>query len=397
MQKHNLRSFFAIFSLTVVGTAQASFITIPDSGVTNTLACNGTGADAACTSALASAVDEALGQFENQLNASAGTGTLSLDSYFGGLGNSTVLAGSGLGAAYYNNFDYFLVGGGMGVGGALTDGTSIFDLAKSTGSGDSLQSKIAGFGAGASITLGARAGLIFKSPILWGLVDPSRLKGYVGFFFFPVSFDTIKANISSFSAIGQYQLIQPISMGLGALKWNGVNVSSGLRYARMSIDATYSQTPTQTESLDLGSGVSLPITFSAPVEVALDVKSSSVTIPFEASTSVRLGYVISLMMGTAFDLNMGSTSGGVTASDETIDITPGDLSGAPGGSVTGAATAGYEVNADFASGSGRPTFLNWRAFGGFQFEFGVGGLFVTVQKAILKPQYGVNLGLNLFY
>lgn len=372
---------FTTIALTMANTGHAGLITFDNVDYATTVV-------GAAQTTYNAAVDELLSQFEDQVNANAGTGDLKLSEYFGALGNSTSIAASGLGASYQNDFEFFTIGGGAGFGGQLAPGKTLTDLQ------DGIQGTLSGVGASASVTLGAKAGLIFKSPWFWGLVDPTRLKGYVGLFFFPINLAGFgSGNVTSVSAIGQYQLMKPMSMGLGMLKWNGVSLSSGIRFSKFSLDASYSKTVTQSESMDVG-GTPVTTSLTTPLEIELSIASTTTTIPFEASTSVRLLYFLSLMAGTAFDFNVGSSSGGVTAPDTTVTVDHGGSAAFTGDNTT---TADATVDTAFANGEGNPTFLNWRGFIGAQIEFGVGGIFVNFEKSILKSQYGVNVGLNLFY
>jgi hypothetical protein len=394
MKINTISKFIATFSLFAFSAAQADLIEFNVTDYADTTAGGGV------QTSYVAAVDAMLAEFQNQVNTAAGTGDLEIDEFFGGLANATIMAGSGLGSSTYNEFDYFLVGGGLGLGGVLAQDKSIAGVAKALAQGDPIQEQLAGVGGSASVTLGANAGLLFKSPWFWGMVDPTRLKGYLGFFFFPIRIPGYgSASVGALSAIGQYQLIPSQSFALGTVKWNGVNISSGLKYAKFSIEATMDQNITRDTSIDIG-GTPSTTTLAMPLTANIDINTTSVTMPFEASTSVRLGYVISIVMGTSFDVNLGSASGGVDAEDTVanpaavVTVTHDNSGGLFADNTTSADTV---VDDDFANGSGNPTFLNWRAFTGLQLEFGVGGLFVTVQKAILKPQYGVNLGLNLFF
>ncbi len=62
----------------------------------------------------------------------------------------------------------------------------------------------------------------------------------------------------------------------------------------------------------------------------------------------------------------------------------------------GDTTASANIQNDYV-GRTNPDLVNWRFFGGLHFNLGVGGVYLGVQKSMLKNQYAANLGLNLFY
>jgi hypothetical protein len=388
MMKNRFLKTSLFFSLaTFALSSQAKLITItPQAYATCTVLVAGD-----CDSFYQSAIDSALQQFEDQINASAGTGDYDQDKYFGGAANGAAMSSTGNGAVYNNGFDYFTVGVNLGAAGVLASGSSIVDVIK-----HGAQGNVVGAGGSASITIGANAGLLFKDPWFWGLVDPTRLKGYLGVFFFPLPLksDSITGDIkaTAVSAMAQYTLIPGMSLGLGALRWNGVNISSGLRYTRFSVQGTFSNPNFGKEYTLNINGDHTGATMFAPLTVDLDVTANNVAMPFEATTSVRLAYFLNLMVGTAFDFNVGSAAGSVDANVPTITIDQDDTATLTftGNTTATTATTPYD-------GSGHPTILNWRAMVGLQLEFGVGGIYATLTKAVLKPQMGINLGMNFFY
>lgn len=383
----NLLKYSSIISLFIsVAATQARLITLtPATYATCTVAA------VSCDTAYQTAIDSFVSTFETQINASAGIGDLNLGQYFSGIANATSVSNSGLGVDHHSHFDVALFGFGLGAAGVLASGYGISDLA--SGGSETLRQKIGGMAVGANVTVGLKASTFLHSP-LFGFIDPARLKGYVGFFFFPYTVPGYgSASLGALSMMGQYNIVPGTSAGLGAFKWGGVNISSGLRMASFSLKGSVAQTVAMTQNIVVASN-NVPTTMSAPITVNMNLSSKDFTIPVEASTSVRLAWIMSLMMGTAFDINVGSASGGVTAPDPTITLTHSST-----GPVTlaGSTTVDAAVDTAFANGSGKPTFINWRGFGGVQFEFGVGGFYVTATKAILASQYGINAGLNLFY
>ena len=381
-------SLFTIISV-FSSSSQAAFITFEAKADRSYATCAG------CQAAYESAVDTVLDSFETQVNAQAGTGDLSIDQYFGGVANSMVMAGAGTGIVYGNDFSMFIAGGGLGIGGALAAGNGIGDVISAVTNGNSVRGLIVGGALQASATVGVNAGLFLKSPSLWGLVDPSRLKGYVSFMSLNREFTGFgTASVSNFSAMGQYGIIPGKSWALNSVKWEGVNLSSGVRFGKMDLTGSYSTTVEESSTVDAGGGVTPTVTMSTPLAVDLDINSTTFAIPFEGSTAIRLGYILSLYAGMGVDLAFGSTSGGVTGTDDLVTVTH---SGTGAGSITGNTEVNYSVDAGFANGSGKPAFLNARGFAGAQLELGVVNLTLGLQKALFAGRYAVNLGANLYW
>lgn len=389
-----MKRFLGLSLFTLVSVfsfaSQAQFIKF---GTPNYATCTG------CDVEYRAAIDTVLSSFATEVNAQAGTGDLSIDQYFGGVSNSMVMAGAGSGVVYGNDFSMFVVGGGLGLGGALSSGNGIGDVVSAMTSGKSVRGIIVGGALQASGTVGLNAGLFLKSPILWGTVDPSRLKAYLSFMSLSRDFTGFgSASMTNFSAMGQYTILPGNSWALSSVKWEGINVSSGVRFGKMNLAGSYSTTVEQRQTIDAGGGVNPTVDVSTPLAVNLDVKASNFTIPFEGSTAIRLGYIFSLYAGMGVDMAFGSTKGGVTEGTSTAnrEVTVAH-SGTGSGNISGDTTVAYTVEDGFASGSGKPTFLNARGFGGVQLELGVVNLTLGVQKALFASRYAANLGANLYW
>lgn len=249
------------------------------------------------------------------------------------------------------------------------------------------------------MTVGLNAGLVLDGPILWGLVDPDQLRGYLSFMSLSREFTGLgSASMTTFSAMGQYTILPGQGWALNSVKWNGVVIGSGLRYGAMTLTGSFTQNVgadgEYASTISVGGGNDVTVTPSAPLDVSLNVESSTFTIPFEASTSIRLGYVISLYAGMGFDIAFGSTSGGVTAADDTVTVSH---TGASGVTFSGDTTVPYTVDTGFANGSGSPSIANLRGFAGAQLELAVMNITLGLQKSLLAGRYAANLGLNFYW
>jgi hypothetical protein len=314
------------------------------------------------------ALDEAFAAMEAQVNASLPD--TEPGDYTKGMANAVAMAGTGTSAVYGSSYRYGLIGVGIGLGLDLGDQTIGGVLG-----GDAELDKIGGLGLQGAAVLGLNPGA-FTSGTWFGIIDPSRLRTYLSFMSLSRDVGDAAVEFSNFGAVAQYRIIPEQSLGMNVVKWNGVDVSAGLRYSKMK----FVLTQTVSESQDVDGGGQMEI--SGPITVGADV--GIFTVPLEASTSVRLLYVLNLVGGMGADLNFGSSKA-IANLDADIEIT-----GVPGGSPTA------EGDLDLGGAAG-PTIMNLRGFMGVQFEFAIGSLYATVQKSLTASVWGVNTGVNFFF
>ncbi len=313
--------------------------------------------------------DTLMSSLETELN--SGLPNVETGQYTQGIANANAMAATGVGYAIGSDFSYALIGGGIGLGVDLGD-NSLSDVI--TGKAD--MQTMAGLGAQGSAVLGINPGKFYSNKI-W-FIDPTRIRIYLSFMSKSQSFDTISAKFSNFGLVGSYNLLAGTSLGLGMVKWNGVNIVSGIKYA--TFEGSFSQSIPATS-------VAGPLTTTASAAAApalISADSSNFSIPIEANSSVKLLHFLTFNAGLGADLNFGNTSGTGTY-DTTILI-----SGAGAGGATGAASA--EVGSDSS-----PTLMNLRAMFGTNIDFVVGSLNLGVQKSLTGGVWGVNAGLNFFW
>lgn len=288
--------------------------------------------------------------------------------YTKGMANATAMASTGSTSVYGSSFKYGLVGGSVALGADLGEGNSISDIMSNFSES---AKKFAGVGVQSAVVLGLSPGAFTSAQ--WGIIDPARLRLYVNFLSMSQDLDDADISFSSFGLTGQYRIVQERSLGLSLVKWNGVDVSSGLRIAKNKFSFTQ-QLPSFSET----QGPVSATVAAAPATIGADVGVYS--IPVEASTSLRLLYVLNFFGGIGGDFNFGSSK---AIADYNTNIA---VSG--GGTATGALALG---------GNTSPTAWNLRAFGGLGLEFGVGTLNVGIGKSLTASAWGVNVGANFFY
>ncbi|MEM5948737.1 hypothetical protein WKV44_09300 [Spirochaetia bacterium 38H-sp] len=204
-----------------------------------------------------------------------------------------------------------------------------------------------------NLAVGIRAGALDFSKIATSMGD-SLPEGFSG-------------KTAVFGVIANYRLIKPFNAFV--FQWNGVNVGSGLIYQSLDVSYSPSLAPiTQSNSIssDLDSD-STPdsgtITLTATPSLSLRISSSTLMIPLEVSTGVRL-LIFNVSAGMGADLAMGggkinidaesglALSGSIysSAADSSYQIPSTELSVNDGSvSIKAGTTA-------------KPTFFNFKVF-----------------------------------
>ncbi|MEO5666445.1 MAG: hypothetical protein ABIR96_00150 [Bdellovibrionota bacterium] len=282
--------------------------------------------------------------------------------YTKGMANATAMASTGTASVYGSSFKYGLIGGSVALGVDLGSGNKLsnFDA-----------KKVAGVGVQSAAIIGFSPGSVTSGQ--WGPIDPARLRIFLSFLKLDQTLNDADVAFTSMGLIGQYRLVGERSLGLSVLKWNGIDVSSGFRLAKNKFSFTQTLPAfTQTQN-----GITATVA-AAPATLGADVNVYSV--PVEASTSVRLLYVLNLFTGIGGDFNFGSSKA-IANYDTNIAVSGG-----------GDATGSLELGGDTS-----PTPWNLRAFAGLGVEFAIGTLNVGIGKSLTAGAWSTSVGLNLFY
>jgi len=315
------------------------------------------------------AINAAILQLENNINNSLPEADSS--NYLKGMANSSVFAGKGVGVDYANDIDIFVIGAGVGVG-VDVGNNSFSDLM----GGDVDAEQFRGFGVAPGLMGGINAGILPWDKI--GPVELDRLKLY--FNFLPFKKDDADFSIDS-TTIGihaQYKLIKEKEFLPGGIaRWGGVDVSSGFEFNKLEIIVRNTQNVT--EAVNQG-GNTANATFNGTATVG--AKTSTKSIPFEASTSFQLLNVITLFGGLGADINFGKAEAIANVDG------PFSLTASGGGSATG--TGAVDLGSE-----GKPASFLARGFAGIQFNILLAHIYVQINKSFGKNLVGANLGLRL--
>jgi hypothetical protein len=207
----------------------------------------------------------------------------------------------------------------------------------------------------------------------------------------PITFTT-----PSIGVMANYQLIPQIRIPLGIVVWRGINLGTGLIYqnTKMGIGIPL---PSQNYSINLYElsvsmiGIDPELTTDFDIETMIRVESelilefvkSTLTIPLEAVTSLRLLGFLNLSFGLGADLGFGSAdfklTGNATASIEGL---PGFLNPIE--------NAGLSASID---GTNSPDFFNPKLMAGLGFS--LGPVIIDVPFTIYPVNNGYNFGITL--
>lgn len=296
------------------------------------------------------------------------------DEYFSGMSDANAMSAAGVTTSYGTVFNKFLVGvtasGGAHLGSKSF--TDFGDLGKNP-------EQFRGFGAQAAVIAGINVGNVIGFDN--DLFDTKKLKFYLSGFALDKKFGDVNAKYFGLGVNAQYRFFDEIEWIYRTIKWTGLDISTGILYSKLDVDASVNLNKTYTGTYQ-GQPVSATLTNSRAL---INANVSTISIPIEASTGIRFFYFLKLIGGLGVDLNFGKTSGtGSLSSGSTVT---GDVGG---NNIAG--TPEFNLN-----GSAGPDILNARVFAGPHFEFGVGSIFANIHKSLFKNAVAANAGVNFFW
>ncbi len=242
-----------------------------------------------CTGTCPSQILELARQIENDINDDLPDANAS--TYLTGMANANVLSGKHIGTDYANDINAFIVALGLGTG--LDLGNQKFGDVLS---GDVEGNQIRGVGIQPSALLGINLGL-FDLPSI-GPVDLKRLKVFLNIGAYDKKSDSLSFKTKNFGIHFRYKWKDPIMTVPGRmLYWTGVDFTTG--FESQSLELTIAEAQNQSFTYGI-------YTATVSGTVRAGVKSQTMSIPFEISTGVQLGYIFTLYGGAGVDYNTGS-------------------------------------------------------------------------------------------
>ena len=213
--------------------------------------------------------------------------------------------------------------------------------------------------------------------------------GYFNMAMEPMEFNTLALGLTA-----NYQFLPRANIAGGIVQWRGVNFGTGIMFQRTSMDISLELDPIVDESLKieasaypaLGLGYDRTITTTVTPTITMGLSQTTVTIPLEALTSVRLLWFLNVHAGLGVDLAFGSSK--LEASSSSVI----SMSGLPqGGSYT--LTQQRPAKLDVVmEGSENPRFLNLKFMTGVGFSLGPVVIDIPVTFYIGN---GYNAGLTI--
>ncbi len=285
-----------------------------------------------------------------------------------GFANANIYSAQAATFQGYQNYSLFAITAGVMVGvQAPSIKPSYYDEI-----GDDLEEKgdiDAGVGAGVSFfNLGINAGFIMKDLYL-------NLK-FGSIKFKPADEVEIKNTLIGIGA--NYGLIKGGDIGWGFLKWRGLSIGTGFLYHKSEVDVTI-ELDSYRSSTDL-SGIGLGGYFLyADPSITLGVETTTYTIPFDITTSVRLLWFLNVTLGAGVDFSFGNS--------DIIIMSAGGLRVSNG-------ITNYPVGSLLIDGSTRdvaPSFIRPRVMAGIGFNLWMVKIDIPV---IYYPATGAAVGLT---
>jgi hypothetical protein len=320
-------------------------------------------------------IDTAFDEMETQVNAQLSQ--FDASSYLAGTANATALASSGGTHDLANRFKYFYfsVGGGLA---ADLGGKTIQDFAKDPNAINSAK----GLSGNLAFTIGAPGHLINLPKM--GFFDPQNFKVYMSYSQFARTVNDVNFDYLSYSLMGQYHFLGHQSLLMGAVKWHGVDVTTGVKYSRIKVLFSKTFSETVSEPLTAPGNPTLDMTFANTAQ--LGASATITTIPIEASTSVGLLYFLDGFVGLGTDLNFGSASSVIaapgTVTAEESSQTMGQMSG--------------DIQFDLGQKANAQS-LSSRYFTGLAFDFRVFSLTLQYNHNMSNSAQSVHFGLGAHF
>jgi hypothetical protein len=212
---------------------------------------------------------------------------------------------------------------------------------------------------------------------------------YLGLRFGYTKFDNMIEGLSfsnlSLGLTANYQLLPHKDLSNGLLIWRGVNLGTGLLYQGTTIGFAIALDSIE-QNIGAVAGLNNNLTLAVDPTLALDMKVNTVTIPLEASTSVRLLWFLNVALGLGVDMGFGKSDMKVGMNG---DINVKGFDGAAMG-VQQSESGNVSVS---AGGVMAPGFFNLKLMTGLGFSMGPVILDIPITFYVLNN--GFNVGVTL--
>jgi hypothetical protein len=178
----------------------------------------------------------------------------------------------------------------------------------------------------------------------------------------------------------QYKFFPDYNYAWGLFKWNGVNVSTGLKSTNLKI--LYSKTFSQTQTQALSAPGNPTLNMAVSSTVSLGAETAATTIPIDVSSGVGVLYLFDLYAGVGTDINTGRTKSIISA--------PGTVSATETSGQLG--TMSGDIQFDLGDKASSQAFVT-RTFIGAAFDVRVLSIGFQYTKAVSNSAQALSLNL----
>jgi hypothetical protein len=294
-----------------------------------------------------------------------------ISKYSDGTANATVIANTGKGSDYGQNFDLFTIKiNPLGIGVDASEG------------GLSDPDNASGVAIGAGLMVGVNMDAFPIGKI--GFFDFDKLDVMFNFMNLNVDqeLDSAEASgeVSGLGLMARYRIMDPVDILPGYMvQWGGVMLHTGFQKSKMNMSLVQNLND---ETISGSQGAFNYTGSFTNASGTFEIDSNTTVIPIEVSTYIRLAYAFTFYGGLGMDIASGESKIGFNGSG-TVNVNAG-----AGGNYTGTIAASQVSK-------GEPESAKMRGFLGVQINAPVVSLYVHANKQLAADVIGVNLGLNI--
>lgn len=322
------------------------------------------------TAAQQSQLDTFFNEIENQVNAKIPNSDNS-DQYGKNLSAAQATSTSLLGADYAStDFKRAMLGLKVSAGTRLGSGQSLIGVTK----GDDKIQETKGVGLSSVAFVGMPVAQFTGNSFL------AKTKAYLGVMAINKSFSELRVKSQSASLKLQYKFMEPT--GSSRMRWNGVDLTSGLIFSKVNL--SFSKDIRETKTQDISGAGSSTGTMAAKANIDGELKSF--VLPIEGSTSVRMLYFLNFFGGLGADILYSKATATGRLSNSSLNMTSTGISG----TVSGTPELNFNI-----SKTALP--IAMRSFVGTQIEMGVVALEVAASYSLFSQTWGAGAGLKGYW
>jgi len=218
---------------------------------------------------------------------------------------------------------------------------------------------------------------------------------------------SINGNVTNFGLHGKYKLFRGRNADpIGLIRWNGLDIISGFDIAhyKMLFNTTL-ELPPSSGSVNTGMPTlysdvmkgSENYTLNGTTDIEAGLSMTNFTIPVEATTSVRLLYILSAFVGLGADMNLGGMSTIANADANVTATVTGmvDEDGTGSGVATRKDYGTIVIGSNIDLGeTAHPSLMDLRLMTGMQMNLGPVHLYAKVATNLFYSGYSAHVGIT---